>query len=415
MSQQDQNSLSDQENVIALAQAADSVSVEESKGPLIGIVVGETSGDMLGAGLIRALRVHFPNAVFQGIGGPKMLAEGFDSLFPQDRLAVMGLVEPLARLPELLNIRRRLRKHFLANRPAVFIGIDSPDFNLDLELSLRREGIKTVHYVSPSVWAWRQGRIKKIARAVDHMLALLPFEADFYREHKVPVTYVGHPLADQIPLEPDPAAAVQTLGLGERADNKKIIALMPGSRSGEVARMGPVFWQMAEYCSSRQKNLLFLVPSANKERHEQLGEQLKALSPQLPIELIEGRSHQIMEAADVVVMASGTTTLEAMLFKRPMVIAYKLTTLTFWLLSRLVKVKYIGLPNLLAGKGIVPEFIQDRATPVAIGDAVLNYLNNPSTTKKLLSTFTDLHLALKKNADETAASAIADLINRGEK
>lgn len=387
---------------------------------VIGIVVGEASGDLLGAGLMQALRRRFPDAVFQGIGGPKMLAEGFESLFPQDRLAVMGLVEPLARLPELLRIRRHLRLHFLRLRPQVFIGIDSPDFNLDLELSLRKSGIKTVHYVSPSVWAWRQGRIKKISRAVDLMLTLLPFEADFYRQNKVPVAYVGHPLADAIPLQPNPVAAIEALQLGNDSpqlsnelQTKKIIALLPGSRAAEVARMGPLFWQVAEYCAAKQKNLVFLVPSASAARHQQLEEQLRELSSPLPIYLLEGQSHRIMEAADVVVMASGTTTLEAMLFKRPMIIVYKVADFTYKLLSRLVKVKFIGLPNLLANKAVVPEFIQERATPVAIGDALLNYLNNPSTTKKLTATFEDLHVQLKQNSDEQAADAISALIRGG--
>lgn len=387
--------------------------MQQNQPLIIGMVVGEASGDLLGAGLMRALRQYFPNALFQGVGGPKMLAEGFESLFPQDRLAVMGLVEPLARLPELLRIRRRLRQHFLQQRPAVFIGIDSPDFNLDLELSLRQAGIKTVHYVSPSVWAWRQGRIKKISRAVDLMLTLLPFEADFYRNNNVPVAYVGHPLADTIPLQPDPAAAVETLQLGEQIKGNKIVALLPGSRAAEVARMGPLFWQVAEYCAARQKNLVFLVPSANAARHQQLEEQLRELSSHLSIYLIEGQSHKIMEAADVVIMASGTTTLEAMLLKRPMIVVYKLADLTYQILSRLVKVKYISLPNLLANKSVVPEFIQERATPVAVGDALLNYLNNPSTTKKLMATFHDLHAQLKQNSDEQAAQAIAKLI-RGE-
>lgn len=378
---------------------------------IIGVVVGEASGDLLGAGLMRALKQHFPDAVFQGIGGPKMLAEGFESLFPQDRLAVMGLVEPLARLPELLGIRRSLRQHFLRQRPSVFIGIDSPDFNLDLELSLRKQGVKTVHYVSPSVWAWRQGRIRKISRAVDLMLTLLPFEADFYRENGVPVAYVGHPLADEIPLQPNPAAALAALQLNEVAKGKKVVALLPGSRAGEVSRMGPLFWEVAQYCAAKQKNLLFLVPSANAARHQQLEEQLQELSPDLPIRLVEGQSHKVMEAADVVVMASGTTTLEAMLLKRPMIIAYKVASLTYALLARLVKVKFIGLPNLLANRGVVPEFIQERATPVAIGDALLNYLNNPSTTKKLTATFAELHEQLRQNSDEQAARAIAALIN----
>jgi lipid-A-disaccharide synthase len=376
----------------------------------IGIVVGEASGDILGSGLMRALRSRFPNAVFEGVGGPRMIAEGFQSMFAQDRLAVMGLVEPLARLPELLSMRRQLRRHFLQQKPAVFIGIDSPDFNLDLELALRRGGIKTVHYVSPSVWAWRQGRIKKIARAVDLMLTLLPFEASFYEERGVPVAYVGHPLADEIPLQPHPIAAVQRLGIDAVTRGKKIIALLPGSRAGEVARMGPLFWAVAEYVHQRQKNLVFLVPSANSARHEQLQQQFKSLPEKLPIHLIEGRSHQVMAAADVVVMASGTTTLEAMLFKRPMIIVFKTAALSYWLLKRLVKVKYIGLPNLLAGKSIVPEFIQDRATPVAVGDALLNYLNNPNTTKKLLDTFDNLHLKLRQGADQQAAAAVVRLM-----
>jgi len=376
----------------------------------IGMVVGEASGDILGAGLMRGLRRWFPGAVFEGVGGPRMIAEGFNSLFAQDRLAVMGLVEPLARLPELLSMRRQLRHHFLQQKPAVFIGIDSPDFNLDLELALRRGGIKTVHYVSPSVWAWRQGRIKKIAQAVDLMLTLLPFEASFYEERGVLVVYVGHPLADDIPLQPDPAAAIERLDINSVTHGKKIVALLPGSRAGEVARMGPIFWAVADYVNQRQKHVVFLVPSANSARHEQLQQQLKNLPAKLPIHLIEGRSHQVMEAADVVVMASGTTTLEAMLFKRPMIIAYKLTALSFWLLSRLIKVKFIGLPNLLAGKSLVPEFIQDRATPVAIGDALLNYLNNPSHTKKLLEAFDGLHRKLRQDADVQAAAAVARLI-----
>jgi lipid-A-disaccharide synthase len=307
-------------------------------------------------------------------------------------------------------MRRQLRRHFLQHKPAVFIGIDSPDFNLDLELSLRQGGIKTVHYVSPSVWAWRQGRIKKIAKAVDLMLTLLPFEAAFYQEKGVPVVYVGHPLADEIPLQSDAEAAVKRLDLAHLISGKKIIALMPGSRRGEVARMGPVFWEMVHYVCQRQKDLVFLVPSANAARHEQLQEQLQGLTEKLPIHLVEGRSHQVMEAADVVVMASGTTTLEAMLFKRPMIITYKLAALSYWLLSRLIKVKYIGLPNLLAGKSVVPELIQHQATPVAIGDALLNYLNNPSTTKKLLQTFHDLHLQLRQGADQQAAAAVARLV-----
>jgi lipid-A-disaccharide synthase len=383
----------------------------------IGIVVGEASGDILGAGLMRALRQKYPQAVFEGIGGPKMLAEGFHSFFPQDRLAVMGLWEPLARLWELLAIRRHLKNHFSEHKPAVFIGIDAPDFNLDLELALRKNGVKTAHYVSPSVWAWRQGRVKKIAKAVDLMLTLFPFEAQFYRDHQVPVAFVGHPLADEIPLVTDQQKAIEELFLVDnktsvKIGDKKIIALLPGSRQSEVERIGPLFWQTAQYCLEQHKNIIFLVPSANPLRHQQLQQQIEASARHLPIILIQGQSHLVMQAADVVLMASGTTTLEAMLLKRPMVIAYKVAAFTYWLLSKLVKVKTIGLPNLLAGKLLIPEFIQHAATPQAVGDAVLKYLHNTNAIADLKQQFTDLHHLLKQNADQKAAAAIAELIER---
>src|SRR5690606_4345211 len=284
----------------------------------IGIVVGEASGDILGAGLMVALRKHFPEAEFSGIGGPRMLALGFHSFFPQDRLAVMGLVEPLKRLPELLKIRRFLRDHFSENPPDVFIGIDSPDFNLTLEGDLKEHGIPTVHYVSPSVWAWRQKRIIKIARSVDLMLTLLPFEAEFYERHQVPVEFVGHHLADEIPLEVDAAAARKDLHL---APNARVVALMPGSRSTEVEKHAPVFLRAAALCLKRDPGLQFVIPAANSDRYRQLHIQLNQFAD-LPVLLVNGgQSQKVMIAANVVLLASGTTALEALLLKRPMVIA----------------------------------------------------------------------------------------------
>jgi lipid-A-disaccharide synthase len=372
----------------------------------IGIVVGEASGDILGAGLMTALRKHFPQAEFSGIGGPRMLALGFHSFFPQDRLAVMGLVEPLKRLPELLKIRAFLRDHFIANPPAVFIGIDAPDFNLTLEGDLKEKGIPTAHYVSPSVWAWRQKRVHKIARSVDLMLTLLPFEAEFYQQHQVPVAFVGHHLADEIPLDVDQQAARNTLHI---APDAKVIALLPGSRSNEVERLGQLFMETAVHCLRRDPALQFIIPAANADRYRQLHLQLSSYVD-YPIHLVNGQSQTVMAAADVVLMASGTTALEAMLLKRPMVIAYKLSWLSWAILSRMVKTPYVGLPNLLAGEKLVPELLQDDATAENMSAAVMHYFEHPQETQALRDTFYDMHRSIKRNASDRAADAIAQLI-----
>ncbi len=376
----------------------------------IGIVVGEASGDILGAGLMTALRKHFPNAEFSGIGGPRMLALGFHSFFPQDRLAVMGLVEPLKRLPELLKIRAFLRDHFIANPPAVFIGIDAPDFNLTLEGDLKEKGILTAHYVSPSVWAWRQKRVHKIARSVDLMLTLLPFEAEFYQQHQVPVAFVGHHLADEIPLDVDQQAARNTLHIAQDA---KVVALLPGSRSNEVERLGQLFMETAVHCLRRNPALQFIIPAANADRYRQLHLQLSSYID-YPIHLVNGQSQTVMAAADVVLMASGTTALEAMLLKRPMVIAYKLSWLSWAILSRMVKTPYVGLPNLLAGEKLVPELLQDEATPENMSLAVMHYFEHPQETQALRDTFYDMHQSIKRNASDRAADAIAQLIQTKE-
>ncbi len=372
----------------------------------IGIVVGEASGDILGAALIKALRKQFPNAEFSGIGGPRMLEEGFHSYFPQDRLAVMGLIEPLKRLPELLRIRKFLRNHFSENPPAVFIGIDSPDFTIPLEASLREKGIKTVHYVSPSVWAWRQKRIFKIAKAVDLMLTLLPFEARFYQEHGVPVEFVGHHLADEIPTHVDKLEARRNLGLPEEG---RIVALLPGSRASEVERMADLFMRTAVFCIEQDPSLQFVLPAANSDRYRQLHIEITEYVD-FPIHLINGHSHEAMAAADVVLLASGTVALEAMLLKKPMVVAYKMAPLTYKILSWLIKVPYVSLPNLLAQKMLVPELLQDKATPEALSAAVMNYFDNPDEAQALSDTFAQMHDQLKCDASNRAAAAIANLI-----
>ncbi|MCK7595676.1 lipid-A-disaccharide synthase [Microbulbifer sp. CAU 1566] len=374
------------------------------------MLAGEASGDILGAGLIAALQKRFDKVEVVGIAGPRMQALGAESLFPMDRLSVMGLVEPLKRLPELLKIRRSLRQYFIANPPDVFIGIDSPDFNLGLEESLRSEGIPTVHYVSPSVWAWRQGRIKKIARAVDHMLTLLPFEADFYREHEVPVTFVGHPLADEIPLDVDVVAAKRALGF---SPDDEVVALLPGSRGGEVRLLGPLFLQAALWCSQRRGNLKFVLPAASAERKAQLEQQLSQLPGigDLPLTLLDGNSQQALAAADAVLIASGTATLETMLMNKPMVVAYKMAALSYAIFSRMLHTPWVSLPNLLAQKELVPEILQDDATPEALGAAILNYFDDPLLGDRLRREFSELHQELRRDASEKAADAICNLIS----
>lgn len=373
----------------------------------IAIVAGEMSGDQLGAGVISALKKHYPHAIFEGIGGAKMQALGFHSLFPMERLSVMGFVEPLKRLPELWSIRRQLIRHFLATRPALVLGIDAPDFNLGLEIKVREAGLRTAHYVSPSVWAWRQGRVHKIARAVDLMLTLLPFEAAFYREHKVPVIFVGHPMADELPLTPDPIAARRALGLPVSGP---VLALLPGSRAAEVALLGPLFLQVARRCLAQIPDLHFVLPAANAERRRQIDAQLQGID--LPVRVIDGQSHTAMEAATAVLLASGTTALEAMLLKKPMVVSYKTGWLTHAILSRLIKVPYVSLPNLLAGRALVPELLQGQATVEAIGAQVLNCLRNEPLREFLAAEFDTLHRQLRCNGSEVAAQSLVSLIER---
>jgi len=390
--------------------SSDEVVVVSDRPIKVGIVAGEVSGDILGAGLIQSIRKRYPNAHFEGIGGTLMIEQGFISHVPMERLSVMGLVEVLGRIFELIGIRRRIKHYFLKNRPDIFIGIDAPDFNLGLELALRKRGVKTGHYVSPSVWAWRQRRVFKIARAVDLMLTLFPFEAKFYKAHQIAVRFVGHPLADLIPISPDKKVARKGLGLEE---NSQLVALLPGSRAGEISYIGESFIETARWLYEKNPNLQFILPYVNDQRREQIQSIISELGYNLPIKLINGKSREVMAASDVVILASGTATLEAMLLKRPMVVAYRVSSITHYLMKRLLKVPYISLPNLLAGKELVPELLQDQAQPELIGQKVLDRLNT-NEGMQTKESFTDLHLQLKLNASEQAADAVSELLEQSK-
>lgn len=374
----------------------------------IGIVAGEPSGDILGAGLIQALQKSSPDLNAYGVGGIEMLASGFHSLYDIEKLTLMGFIDPLFHLRELLEIRNGLYQHFLQNRPDVFIGIDSPDFNLGLEIKLRKEKIPIVHYVSPSVWAWRQKRVIKISKAVDLMLTLFPFEADFYKKHNIPVCFVGHPLADLIPLKPDKLAARKKLNLDPE---KKYIAILPGSRKSELKHLAPAFIKAAYRCWKLRPSLEFITTAANSKRNEDFQTLWQASIPEVPIKFFERASHDVMEAADVVLVASGTASLEAMLYKRPMVIAFRTNALTYQIAKHLVKVPFIGLPNLLANQKLVPEFIQKEATPEKLTMALLDFLDHPEKTAELEKQFTQLHNELRRDASQEAANAVLQLIN----
>ena len=370
----------------------------------VALVAGEASGDILGAGLMQALKAKYPHIEFMGVGGPLMQAQGLNSYFPMERLSVMGLVEVLGRLPELLSRRKRLINSLIQAKPDVFIGIDAPDFNLTVELKLRQAGIKTVHYVSPSVWAWRQKRVLKIREACDLMLTLFPFEAKFYTDHQVPVRFVGHPLADTIPSQADRAAAREALHL---LPDQPVVALMPGSRGGEVARLGNLFLDAATRLRTLRPGIQFVLPCATPERRLQLEQML--VGRDLPLTLLNGRSHEALAACDAVLIASGTATLEALLYKRPMVVAYKVAPLTYRILKRLVTSAYISLPNLLAERLLVPELIQDAATPEALAQVLAPLLEGGEVQTE---GFDVIHRALRRDASEQAAQAVLELSGR---
>lgn len=369
------------------------------------LVAGELSGDILGAGLMRELKARHPDVEFRGIGGPRMQAEGMESRFPLETLSVMGLVEVLKHLPELIRVRRTLKAEALAWQPDIMLGIDAPDFNLGLERQLREAGITTAHYVSPSVWAWRQGRVKGIAKSVDGMLTLLPFEAAFYREHRVPVAFVGHPLADEMPLENDRAATRQVL---ELAPDSQVLALLPGSRSNEIRFLGDTFLNAAEQLCQRHPALNVVIPAATSDRRREISAVL-ANYPLLAerTTLLDGQAREAMVASDVVLLASGTAALEAMLCHRTMLVAYKMAPMTHWLAKRMVKTQWVSLPNLIAQETLVPELIQDAASPEAIADQLSAMLADEDSRHALETRFAEMHATLQRNASRRAAEAIS--------
>ena len=377
------------------------------KHPLtIALVAGETSGDILGAGLIRALKKKHPDARFVGVAGPLMQAEGCEAWYEMEELAVMGIVEVLGRLRRLLHIRRDLTRRFTALKPDVFVGIDAPDFNITLEGRLKQQGIRTIHYVSPSVWAWRQKRVFKIGRSTDLVLAFLPFEKAFYDRFNVPCRFIGHTMADAMPIEPEKHAARRELGIARDA---LCLALLPGSRGAEVEMLSGDFLRTAMLLREKYPALEIVVPLVNPRRREQF-EKIKAeVAPDLTMHLLDGKGRQAMVASDAALLASGTAALECMLAKCPMVVGYRMKPFTFWLAKRLVKTDYVSLPNLLAGRELVKELLQDECQPDRLAAALEPLLAQGEARDKLLATFAELHHQIRWNADEQAAAAVLEL------
>jgi lipid-A-disaccharide synthase len=370
----------------------------------IALVAGEASGDLLGSHLIEAIKQVLPETKFIGIGGPKMQAAGMEILFPMEKLSVFGYIDALRHLREILGIRNKLRESLLTNPPSLFIGIDAPDFNLGLETALKQRGIPTVHYVSPSIWAWRGERINKIKNAVSHILTLFPFEAPIYERAGVPVTYVGHPLADMLPEQPKRDLMREQMRIQKQA---KVFALLPGSRQSEVRYLAETYIETAKLILQKQPNAQFLVPLASRETRTIFENMLWKLEAQeLPITMLFGHAHDAMIAADGVLVASGTATLEAALLKRPMVITYKMLPLTYWLSKRKAYLPYVGLPNVLAGKFVVPEILQDDATPENLAQALLNLVSDKNAVAELENLFGEMHTQLKQDTAHKAAQAI---------
>jgi lipid-A-disaccharide synthase len=374
----------------------------------IALVAGEASGDRLGAGLIAELRQRFPDAEFAGVGGPLMQSAGLQAWYASDELAVMGLAEVLRHLPRLLVLRRKLRQQLLEWRPDVFIGIDAPDFNLGLERQLRNARIRTVHYVSPSVWAWRESRVAKIGRSADLVLCLFPMEPPIYARHSVNARFVGHPLADEFAIVPDTVAARRRLALPASGP---VLAMLPGSRIGEIRRLLPVFLETAKRMTVRMPDLIVTIPAANAAGAAVIDELLKQFALD-NVRRFDGRAHECLLAADVVLLASGTAALEAMLAKRPMVVAYRLSKLTYHLVMTLglMKVNRYSLPNILANEPVVPELMQDDCTAENLMDALLHWLQNPAACAALQPRFAAIHQRLRLGASARAADAIADLL-----
>lgn len=373
----------------------------------IGLVAGETSGDLLGAGLITELKAISPDVRFEGVAGPAMQTAGCEAWESSEALAVMGLIEPLREIPRLLRLRRMLLSRWTAEPPDVFVGIDAPDFNLGLEARLRERGVTTAHYVSPSVWAWRQGRLRKIARAVDKVLCLLPFEKAFYDQHDVTAEFVGHPLADRTPANPDSLQARSDLGV----DAERVVAVLPGSRVSEVSRLGPVFASACARLAASDPGLRFVAPMTSDNIRQLFSAQLQEADIVAAFTLTAGDAETVMSAADVVLLASGTATLQAALLGRPMVAAYRIAPLTYAIMKyfRLWKGQYFTLPNLLTPDPLVPEYLQDAANPRELSDAVSALLQDPERRAAIAGQFAKLHTALAVGADKRAAQAVFEL------
>jgi len=376
----------------------------------IAMVAGEASGDLLASHLMAALKAKLPDAVFYGIGGPKMQALGFDAWWPMEKLAVMGYVDALKHYREISGIRRQLKKRLLDIRPDIFIGVDAPDFNLGLETDLKSAGVKTIHYVSPSIWAWRGGRIKKIARAVDRVLALFPMEPPLYEKERIPVTYVGHPLADIIPLVTNMRAVREKLSMPK---DVPVFAMLPGSRKGELEMMADTFVQTAKIIRERfLPNALFIVPLTTRETRLQFEMAIyQQQAGDVPFRLLFGHAQDALGAADVSLVASGTATLEAALIKRPMVITYKIAKLSYWIMKRMAYQAFVGLPNILAGRSVVPEILQDEATPENLAEALVKLFEDKENAEAVAEAFTEIHLQLRQNTAEKAANAVIECLN----
>ena len=376
--------------------------------PSIGIVAGEVSGDILGADLISAIRKQCPDTQFVGIGGDRMKNAGCVCLYPAEKLSVMGFSEVFRHFLELLSIRNTIKSCFLNDPPDVFIGIDAPDFNFPLERRLRKEGVKIIHYVSPSIWAWREYRLGSIAKTVNMMLTLFPFESAYYEKYNIPVRFVGHPLASKIDLEPNQVAARIQLGLPE---NDRIIALMPGSRKSELNKLVEPFLKTALWCDQHAGKFHFLANLVNEDAREYFEKNVRKISPNIQISTYTGKSLQVMAAADVVLLASGTAALEAMLLKRPMVVAYKVNWLTYQIAKRLVKVPFVSLPNLLAGKELVPEYLQHDCRPELMGKAIMKWLEDKNSVINLVGEFRNIHDQIRLESSDIAATTVLEIID----
>lgn len=379
------------------------------RAPLFVLVAGETSGDVLAAGLMRALRAYYPQARFEGVTGPLMRAEGCISLADIEELSLFGISEVIGEIPRVLALRRRLARHIRASGATAFVGIDAPAFNTGLEQQLRQSGLTTIHYVCPTAWAWRAGRTKRIRKAVDLMLAIFPFEPAFFARYDIAATYVGHPLADALPLYADSDAARHALGLSAEG---RLVGLLPGSRRSEASRLGPVFIETARWLSQRLPDLRFVAPMATPAVRTLFEAQLTAAGWPIDIELVDGRSRDVMRASDALLLASGTATLEALLAKTPMVVAYRLSESNYFLARslNLIKVEHVSMPNLLAGRALVPELLQDDADPAMLGPWLYRLLTSQTARNRQISAFEAIHRQLACDADATAANAVFDLV-----